>query len=525
MFKLCKYLLIGVFMWAGAASSTTLRELKNSLTEYRASKIAISQDPLPMGIFYDLVAPLSGIERFDGRDDAAEISTRTWIQASHELRRASLFDTRIPAQEQLRNRSQVAHAQGTYPLVVLLFDYQRTRDGVDKDQVIAYENGAVTNVLTSSLETDQVAAAAVLNEWTYHGSDVTFRLDAADIYSNMGKLAGVEMDFDDGQGMRSVALNQDLHVVYPETGMKTITSKFEMNDGRIFTGRTRFDVRHLDAPPPSETWNLTASHSTGGTPATGEAYILYAPGHTQVTRPVVLVEGLDLTNTLNWDELYDLMNQQNLIETLRQTGFDAVVLNYDNSTIMVQDNAFLVQELIEELNSATGAIYPLVMVGTSLGGLTTRYALTYMENHSLPHNVGTFISVDSPQNGANIPIGIQYWADFFSGESTDAAEARDALLTPAPRQLLLYHFSSSSGSRQSRSDGARIAKRIGINRRLSDTAATGFRNQRQRHAAKQWILAWRSVDSMGVQQLPCGYSRQRVGRQQYGKYASDARSD
>jgi hypothetical protein len=444
MVRFCKCLWICLFVFAGAASATTLSELKMSILEYRASQKLLSPDPMPSGVFYDLVAPLSGIENFNGTNNAATIDARTWIQLSHELRRASLFDSKIPSHEILRQREQLAHKQETYPLLALLFDYQRIRADFDQDKVITFDEEKVKGIDHAALETDQVAALTSLNEWTYHGSDVTFSLSENDVYSNVGELAEIEIDFDDGAGFRAVKLNQDIEVSYITTGAKSIHSRFTARNGRVFDSRTRFEVRSLDAPPPSETWNLTASHSTGGPAATGEAYILYAPGHAQVTRPVVLVEGLDLTNTLNWNELYDLMNQQMLIETLLQTGFDAVVLNYDNSTITVQDNAFLVQELIEELNSATGAVYPLVMVGTSLGGVTTRYALTYMENHNLPHNVSTFISVDSPQNGANIPIGIQYWADFFSGESTDAAEARDALLTPAPRQLLLYHFSSSS---------------------------------------------------------------------------------
>lgn len=68
-----------------------------------------------------------------------------------------------------------------------------------------------------------------------------------------------------------------------------------------------------------------------------------------------------------------------------------------------------------------------------------------MEHHGLPHNVGTFISVDSPQNGANIPVGVQFWADFFADEAAEAAAARDALLNPAPRQLSLYHLSLLAG--------------------------------------------------------------------------------
>lgn len=433
---------MGLVMAANAnAAAPSREELRDQLQLFR---VAQEKDPVPTGILYDLVVPLSGIERFDGTENSESADFSTWQQIAYELKRASLTETGIPEYREVLQQRQNAQRNGEHPLALLLFDYQRARVTGERDAVIGYSDGKVIAIKGDLLARGTVCALTPLHDWTYQGRDVIFSFDMNEVFTNMSDVLRIQFDFDDGLGLRDVPKDGKMSVSYNETGSKTIQSRIETRDGRVLLGRSRFRVRHLDAPPPSETWSLTASHSTGGSPATGEAYILYAPGHTMLTRPVVLVEGLDLDNSLNWDELYDLMNQELMIETLLGIGFDAVVLNYGNSTIDIRDNAYLVQELIEEVNSATGGVYPLVIAGTSLGGVTTRYALTYMEANSLPHNVETFISVDSPQNGANIPIGIQYWADFFSGESAEAAAARDALLTPAPRQLLLYHLSSSS---------------------------------------------------------------------------------
>lgn len=446
MNRIYKYLWISLLVCAtsGQAAELSSEDLKASLLEY-SLKTAVADNPLSSGIFYDLVAPLSGIEKFDGSQSSEESEFSTWLQIGYELRRATLSESVIPEHNYFREQRRAAQARNEHPLALLMFDYQTARAGVDRDQIIGFENGKVTSVKSEDLSTARAVAVTALHDWSYHGSDVTFSFDRSKLFTNVDKDARVEFDFDDGKGYRTVPDNGEVNVSYSETGFKTISARVETRDGRTFIGRSRFHVRSLDAPPPSETWALTASHSTGGAPAIGEAYILYGNGHTSVERPVILVEGLDLDNSLNWDELYDLMNQELMIETLLSIGYDAVVLNYGNSTIAIQDNAFLVQELIEEVNSTSGGVYPLVIAGTSLGGLTTRYALTYMEANSLPHNVSTFISVDSPQNGANIPIGIQHWADFFAGQAAEAAAARDALLTPAPRQLLLYHLSASGG--------------------------------------------------------------------------------
>lgn len=443
MHRLYKHLWILVTLSAlTTQAAPTEGELKHGLQQYRLSQ---KVDPVPTGILYDLVAPLSGIERFNGTDAAEEVDFATWLQIGHELKRASLDETVIPNHKTFREARRLAQSKDEHPLSLLMFDFERVNATADRDRVIHFDSGKVTNLDASQFSTETVAALTCLHDWTYNGADVKFSLDKSNVFTNFADELSIKFDFDDGLGYRDVPPLGDMFVSYSETGTKTISARIETRDGRTFLGRSRFRVRHLDAPPPSETWSLTASHSTGGTPATGEAYILYAPGHTMVTRPVVLVEGLDLDNSLNWNELYDLMNQELMIETLLSIGYDAVVLNYGNSTIAIQDNAFLVQELIEEVNSASGGVYPLVIAGTSLGGLTTRYALTYMEANNLPHNVSTFISVDSPQNGANIPIGIQHWADFFASQAAEAEAARDALLTPAPRQLLLYHLTASGG--------------------------------------------------------------------------------
>jgi hypothetical protein len=69
-----------------------------------------------------------------------------------------------------------------------------------------------------------------------------------------------------------------------------------------------------------------------------------------------------------------------------------------------------------------------------------------MEANGPAHRVRTFISFDSPHNGANITLGIQYWLDFFSGLSPDAAYNLERLDTPAARQMLVYHHTDPPGA-------------------------------------------------------------------------------
>ncbi len=199
-------------------------------------------------------------------------------------------------------------------------------------------------------------------------------------------------------------------------------------------------------PAPDDTLEVTATVPYLGQAASGRAYVLLAPGHAALTHPIVVVEGFDLDNSMDWDELYTLLNQEALVESLLARGYDAVVLDFTDATDYIQRNAFVFTALLEQVEAAIAPGETLPVVGASMGGLVARYGLAWLEANALPHRVRTFVSFDSPQRGANIPLGLQHWVDFFAGQSADAAIFRGILQSPAARQMLVYHFGSTAGT-------------------------------------------------------------------------------
>ena len=57
-----------------------------------------------------------------------------------------------------------------------------------------------------------------------------------------------------------------------------------------------------------------------------------------------------------------------------------------------------------------------VIIGPSMGGLISRYALNYMENPTteMDHETRLWISFDAPHHGANVPIGFQHQFNFLA---------------------------------------------------------------------------------------------------------------
>jgi len=161
-----------------------------------------------------------------------------------------------------------------------------------------------------------------------------------------------------------------------------------------------------------------------------------------LNNPVLVVEGFDLNNSMNWPELYDLLNQENLVEDIQSFGRDLVILNFGDSTQDILANTALTQTAIETINAnRADPTDKFIAVGASLGGLTVRKALVDMPNHE----VDTWISFDTPHEGANIPLGLQEYLEFFAPQN-DAANALLAVLDrPASRQMLLTHHSHPDG--------------------------------------------------------------------------------
>lgn len=193
-------------------------------------------------------------------------------------------------------------------------------------------------------------------------------------------------------------------------------------------------------PSPDDTLQITASVPYLGVAGTGRAYVYLAPGHAQLANPVIAVEGFDIDNSMDWDELYTLLNQEGVVESLRTHGYDAVVLDFTDATDYIQRNTFVFTELLQQVEDAIDPTATVAVVGASMGGLVVRYGLAWLESNAIPHRVRTFISYDAPHAGANIPLGLQHWTEFFAGQSADAAYFRDRLNRPAARQMLAYHF-------------------------------------------------------------------------------------
>ncbi len=174
-------------------------------------------------------------------------------------------------------------------------------------------------------------------------------------------------------------------------------------------------------------------------------------------KPIILIDGFDPVDSRNIAEMYALLdyNGNNIADQLRAEGFDFVLLNFPTYTRIsdqvvvngggdyIQRSAMVLVELINQINAQKVGTEELVVIGPSMGGLISRYALSYMEQNSLAHQTRLFVSWDAPHKGANLPINTQYLLNYFA-ESQNNQDLKDAIATtinsPASKEMLLDHY-------------------------------------------------------------------------------------
>lgn len=195
----------------------------------------------------------------------------------------------------------------------------------------------------------------------------------------------------------------------------------------------------------------------------GEYKIYYDNIDGILDKPIFFVDGFDPNDSRDIPLMYSLLDfggsGENLADIIRDEGYDLIVLNFeaeyfsptDGTTIIkggadyIQRNAYILVELINTINAQKiGGSEENVVIGPSMGGLISRYALRYMEEQSLDHDTRLYISFDSPHQGAHVPIGIQYLFNYMvNGDpGITAAEplVSGLLNSAAAKQMLIDHY-------------------------------------------------------------------------------------
>jgi len=284
------------------------------------------------------------------------------------------------------------------------------------------QNPFALNSATGNYRWDVFTAAPLMDKTIFR--DVTFRLKNNFIfYGSTYNLDpwlssdSVQIDFGAGAGWQYVHLasNPAVNIVYPYKGTYYIQVRVLHDGVPIRYSISRFYVGSDDVRSLPDYWLTNISGLNIG--------VFLGCGHDSVVKPVIYLEGIDLLEQRHVPEIYAEMIHQPGLVMLRNSGYDFVVVDWQNSRIDMRTNAASVIALIRYLITKIHDTTQFVVIGESMGGVIGRYALTKMETTAYisggtspnpkSHNTRLFITIDAPQQGAIVPIAAQSAVDII----------------------------------------------------------------------------------------------------------------
>ncbi|MCO5239004.1 MAG: T9SS type A sorting domain-containing protein [Chitinophagaceae bacterium] len=460
----------------------------------------VSKSQITTGILYDRVMPFAGLHAFNNTDTSSYLH---FFQAYSELYSAAYSNGSMMNAAQIDTLSNAMYyTNNVIPVGVLYYDFNLIDTLAiannlfykGPDSLLHDVPGRTGNPF--KLKTITVAAALSQDTLSYGTGNITFKYVSQLFLTNKAvTITSIYADF--GSGNQNLTSGNNVTVFYPTSGQKTIKFTITYSNAQTVTVYSKI---FLSSPPVSGRFGepfdpdvmVNIDDIAYGYKGYGEAAKIYNSGEYGIyyhrtspggpkemilKKPIIILDGFDPLEARKIRDLYGVYLQYtssaNFGKEMLDLGYDVIVVNFPNKpetksvyipgigtlsheetrvqgADFIQRNAFLLVTLIEKINqqlAANGSSEKLIVIGPSMGGLISRYALRWMELNGKDHNTKLWISFDAPHKGANIPIGDQYFIDFYASKlkSESAKDARDnSLNSPAARQMLLHHFTANS---------------------------------------------------------------------------------
>ncbi len=425
---------------------------------------SIDKSQIKSGILYDQVFPIADLASENLHATANRIS-----QALSELSRADLLK-RFASYEVIKEYKKLPITQNIVPVSIIISE-------IDKISATAFDEGYMSVDSDGNLVVNRALQSYHFHQFEvslaspligqYNGQSINFFLPEELVYNTTSKsIQNISVDFGTGH-FKDFMPGQTQSVHYNSPGTKNLIFNIIFQNGETLSLTSEIKIlSHIEINQRNagqvQIIESTISYQGHGESQAytgiGEYQIFYDNIDGVLDKPIILIDGFDPGDTRDINMIYQIMSYdngtQNLADEARDLGYDVVILNFpvytrngseiiDGGSDFIQRNAFVLVELINQINAEKVGDEELVIIGPSMGGLISRYALNYMEQNSIDHETRLWLSFDSPHLGANVPIGFQHLLNYIAyGPMGDVAfqELVDGLLrNPAARQMLIDH--------------------------------------------------------------------------------------
>lgn len=448
----------------------------------------LDKSKVPTGLLLDYAMDLIDLDRYDGREltDSNYVDRTILEDLLRSVRSSSVQSAKPfgPVDELMDSFLSVSSAENI-KLSFLFYRYNYIKSNALTDNLIRYDESLnkVYDVYNGDTWQNPYDERYVFACAPHVGACEEGTIDFS--FNDLSNLASFELyfDADDGLGYRKISSGSTISVTC-RPGEKELKLKAVVNGTEELFTHCRLLVQKKspglsgagEVVPITDYVRKSVTYK--GTKVEGQMTIYGLGGRTELRKPFIVVEGFDplelyplltqfqkLGGNNPMDEKFGMITYADGYSQFSSYGsgnmygnYDYVYIDWFNSTADIRANAMLLIEFIKEINERKhqcGSSEKNVIMGQSMGGLITRYALCTMENNKVRHEVSTFVSHDSPHLGANVPLGAIYFVNdlvaFLSGQqnadnfsslnivSTACRSLCSVLHSTAARQMLLNY--------------------------------------------------------------------------------------
>jgi hypothetical protein len=489
-------------LWAMSVVSVLAQQPCPPDTPYKETAYNIlknlDKSQVPTGILYEKVLPLANLYEYTGNTDTDTTHTDHFLQAYAELYLSKFNNTGTKHYFDFYDQINAFHSDKKYhhPIGIIDYDYNTIHPDAVTNNLLSLSNQQlydVTNRPSSPYVNEKAAIASFLLSEQYpclYAGEHYFTFNSDFVLSNSGftlsQVSHLEAIFNgtnvynaDVSGLENFTLpltvsnnNQSsvLVLILTVNGVQKhyIISACQVAIDPITTCRGQDQLEIVGYP-------FDGGYGEGFYSERGIATIYYSNqscSDKKLRKPIIFVDGFDAGNSQHHEQIwkdylnfpFDENNQLSYLgDTLLAKGYDIIILDqavtdgdkkYNRGGAgLIENNGLVLAVLLETLYAQHSSTMTegFVVVGASMGGKVSRYGLAWMEAHNKPHHVRLFISFDSPQNGAHIPLGLQQTVDKFTqfgGLALFPSVKNKLHQSNAAKQMLLFHSSTGSESVQ-----------------------------------------------------------------------------
>ncbi len=477
--------LVSIIMIHSANAQNPVLSLDSQL--HHTFQYVTNPDPFTH-YFYDIAAHITDSAFYQANcPDTGNVYN--WYMMYSETYYSAYDSTGLPTDTAMYYRASARLTHDTIPIGIIDVRYNLlTPTALASDTFFSFDtvndllyDQATRPYAPYTIETE-FAASALTNSCFF--TDPVFEISPSFMLKDVtygGDGPRLKIDFGDGNGWVAFdgTMTQYYRVPYNSGGLKTITAGVftggvltETSISTIYISQSLAKLAVPSTPLPFTAPGLSVTGYQADSCRATEG------GSAPIVKYVVYLEGIDFADQLGWanqyfsrtpDVIYNQMISSDTLSQLMDYGYTFIVVKYNNSFSSMEQNAMYVVGLLDTIkkygmyNCGCDNPPPSVVIGESMSGVIGRYALRYMETPAytgstsrfrpeLMHNTRLFITVDAPQQGANVPLGYQHLYNFFASspflqsifQVLGLQQATQFLNADATQELLKYHIKTDS---------------------------------------------------------------------------------